>query len=135
MRSNWRTLGETWDEIASWKSSLTGKSTFDFLRGKTVLEATISDGYSTNYLQRNKNKFGFAKVLGCSDFFDFSLRERDNFDAVVSNPPWDENFLKLFYQFLKLLEKPFVLILRRRAVRHKNFVVVFGKSSHVTVID
>ena len=64
MRSNWRTLGETWDEIASWKSSLTGKSTFDFLRGKTVLEATISDGYSTNYLQRNKNKFGFAKVLG-----------------------------------------------------------------------
>ena len=135
MRSNWRTLGKTWDEIASWKSSLTDKYTFDFLKGKAVLEATVSDGYSSNYLQRNKKKYGFAKVVGCSDFFDFSLRERDNFDAVVSNPPWDEHFLKLFYQFLKLLGKPFVLILPRRAVRHKNFVDVFGKSSHMTVID
>ena len=48
VRSNWRTLGKTWDEIASWKSSLTDKCTFDFLRGKAVLEASVSDGYSSN---------------------------------------------------------------------------------------
>ena len=34
-------------------------------------------------LSRNKGKFGFAKVVGCSDFFEFSLRERDSYDAVV----------------------------------------------------
>ena len=97
VRSNWRTLPETWDEIASWESRLTGKRTFDFLRGKTILEATTSDGFSTNYLRRNKKKFGFADVLGCSNFFEYSLRERDSFDAVVSNPLWDEHFLKVFY--------------------------------------
>ena len=134
MRSNWRTLGETWDEIASWKSGLTGKRTFEFLKGKRILEATVSDGFSTNYLEHSKQKFGFASVAGCSDFFDFSLRERDSFDAVVSNPPWDESFLKLFYQYLLQLRKPFVLILRSRGVRHKNFVDVFGCSSIRTVI-
>ena len=68
VRSNCRTLGETWDEIASWESSLTEKRNFDFLRGKTVLEATTSDGYSTRYLNCNKGKLGFAKVIGCRIF-------------------------------------------------------------------
>ena len=44
MRSNGRILGETWDESASWKSSLTDNYTFDFLKGQAVLEATVSDG-------------------------------------------------------------------------------------------
>ena len=91
--------------------------------------------FHQNAYNGTKTSYWFAEVVGCSEFFDFSLRERDNFEAVVSNPPWDEHFLKLFYQFLKLLGKPFVLILPRRAVRHKNFVDVFGKSSHMTVID
>ena len=134
VRSNWRTLGETWDEIASWKSSHTGKRTFDFLRGKTILEATTSDGYSTRYLDHNKGKFGFAKVVGCSDFFDFSLRERDSFDAIVTNPPWDDCFLKIFYQYLFMIGKPFVLIFRSNGRRHKNFVDVFGKGSLTTVV-
>ena len=56
MRSNGRILGETWDESASWKSSLTDNYTFDFLKGQAVLEATVSDGISSKCLQRNKNK-------------------------------------------------------------------------------
>ena len=44
MRFNGRILGETWDESASWKSSLTDNYTFDFLKGQAVLEATVSDG-------------------------------------------------------------------------------------------
>ena len=134
VRSNWRTFGKTWDEIARWESSLTERRIFDFLRGETVLEATTSDGYSTRYLNCNKGMFGFAKVIGCSDFYDFSLRERNSYDAIVTNPPWDEGFLKIFYQYLFKIGKPFVLILRSSGTRHKMFVDVFGKGSHTTVV-
>ena len=45
VRSNWRTLGDTWEEIATWVSRKTGKRMFDFLKGKTVLEVTTSDDF------------------------------------------------------------------------------------------
>ena len=76
-RSNWRTPGETWKKIASFRSSFTGKQVFDFLKGKTILEATTSDGGSADFLRRNKDFFGFAYVLGCDDFFEYnSLKNR-----------------------------------------------------------
>ena len=131
VRSNWRTLGDTWEEIATWKSKKTGRRVFDFLKGKIVLEATTSDDFSTSYLRTNKNKFGFADVVGCKDFFEYSLKERDNFDAVVTNPPWDESFLKVFYKFLLFLNKPFVLILRRRGTRHHLFQKVFREKDYI----
>ena len=106
-----------------------------FLKGKTVLEATTSEDFSTNYLRCNKIKFGFADVVGCKDFFEYSLKERDNFDAVVTNPPWDESFLKVFYKFLLFLNKPFVLILRRRGTRHHLFQKVFGDGAYRTIIS
>ena len=135
MRSNWRTPGETWEEVASWTSKHTGKRTFDFLRGKVVLEATTSDGFSTSFLRKNKKKLGFSEVVGCVDFFKYSLKERDSFDAIVTNPPWDENFLKVFYKYLLFLKKPFVLILRSRGTRHHIFQKVFGASSQRTLIS
>ena len=135
VRSNWRTPGETWEEIASWTSKHTGKRTFDFLRGKVVLEATTSDGFSTSFLRKYKKQFGFSKVVSCVDFFKYSLKERDSFDAIVTNPPWDENFLKVFYKYLLFLKKPFVLILRSRGTRHQHFQKVFGASSQRTIIS
>ena len=112
-----------------------GRRMFDFLKGKIVLEATTSDDFSTSYLRTNKNKFGFADVVGCKDFFEYSFKERDNFDAVVTNPPWDESFLKVFYKFLLFLNKPFVLILRRRGTRHQLFQKVFGDGAYRTIIS
>ena len=134
-RSNWRTPRETWEEIASWKSSLKGKHIFDFLKGKVILEATTSDGYSRDFLKKNKALFGFADVVGCKDFFNYSLRNEDSFDAVVTNPPWDEHFLKVFYKYLLFLQKPFVLILRRGGTRHHLFEKVFGVGSYRTIIS
>ena len=103
---------------------------FDFLKGKIVLEATTSDDFSTSYLRTNKNKFGFADVVGCKDFFEYSLKERDSFDAVVTHPPWDESFLKVFYKYLLFLKKPFVLKLRSRVTRDWHFQKVFGNGSY-----
>ena len=46
---------------------------FDFLKGKTILEATTSDVGSTDFLnRRNKDLFGFADVLGCHDFLNIA---------------------------------------------------------------
>ena len=135
VRSEWRTLGDTWDEVATWISKKTGRRTFDFLRGKIVLEATTLDDFSTSYLRSNKTKFGFADVVGCKDFFEYSLKERDSFDAVVTNPPWDESFLKVFYKYLLFLRKPFVLILRRRGTRHQLFQKIFGYGAYRTIIS
>ena len=62
MRSNWRTLGDTWEKISTWKKK-TGRRMFDFLKEKIVLEATTSDDFSTSYLRTNKFKFVFADVV------------------------------------------------------------------------
>ena len=133
-RSNWRTQGETWEVIANWSSSLTGRKTFDFLKGKVILEATTSDGFSTDFLRKNKDLFGFAEVVGCHDFFKYSLANKGSFDAVVSNPPWDEYFLKVLYEYLLFLKKPFVLILRTGGTRHHLFQKIFGVGSYRTII-
>ena len=102
-RSSWRTPGETWEKVASWRSKRTGKRTFEFLKWITVLEATTSDGFSTSYLRSNKSKFGFAEVVGFQNFLEYSLRERDSFGAVVTNPPWNESFIKVVYKYLLFL--------------------------------
>ena len=105
------------------------------MKGKIVLEATTSNNFLESNILSNKIKFGFADVVGCKDFFEYSLKERDNFDAVVTNPPWDESFLKVFYKFLLFLNKPFVLILRRRGTRHQLFQKVFGDGAYRTIIS
>ena len=107
---------------------------FAFLKGKIILEATTSDGSSASFLSRNKEFFGFADVLSCDDFFEFSLKNRSRFDAVVTNPPWDKHFLKVFYKYLLFLHKPFVLVLRDRRTRHHLFEKVFGLGSSRTIV-
>ena len=104
------------------------------VKRKNYLKATTSDGGSADFLRRNKDFFGFADVLGCDDFFEYSLKNRDSFDAVVTNPPWDEHFLKVFYKYLLFLQKPFILILRDRGTRHHLFEKVFGLGSSRTIV-
>ena len=43
--------------------------------------------------------------MGCQNFFEYRLREKGNFDAVVTNPPWGESVLKVFLQILTVSQK------------------------------
>ena len=128
---------ETTSWSNGWRLKKNGRPTLELLRGKTILEATPSDGFSTSYLCTNKSKFGFAEVVPSWAVrpFRVQVKTKENFDAVVTNPPWDESFLEVFYKFLLFLNKPFVLILRRRGTRHQLFQKVFGNGAYRTIIS
>ena len=123
-RSDWETPLSTWSEIGSWTSVITGKRIFDSMQGLRILEATTSNGHSTKSLR--SPDFGFKSVVDCKDFYNYSVKYMDTFDAIITNPPWDSKFLKPFYKFLRFLQKPFIIILRSSGVRHNNFQKVFG---------
>ena len=104
------------------------------MNDKIVSKATRFDGSSTAYLKKHKKRFGFRDVIECDNFFEFALKNRNKFQAVLTNPPWDHFFLEVFYKFLLFLEKPFVLILRSNATRPNLFINVFGTQSKRTII-
>ena len=133
-RNNWTTSSSVWEEIFSWTSRGDWISPSEILNDKIVLEATRFDGSSTAYLKKHKKRFSFRDVFECDNFFEFALKNRSKFQAVLTNPPWDHFFLEVFYKFLLFLEKPFVLILRSNATRANFFIKVFGTQSKRTII-
>ena len=50
-------------------------------------QGTNSNGMANKHLE--DPAFGFLEVVECENFFEFALENRNKFDAVIDNPPWD----------------------------------------------
>ena len=67
-RANWETVKETFDDLSKFLSKTDGNcGLFSSLRGKVVLQGTMSNKRATKHLR--DASFGFAKVIECDFFF------------------------------------------------------------------
>lgn len=81
---------------------------------KVIWEAFYLNGKSGDYL----SKLGFDVIHRNEDFF-----LNNHGDIVVSNPPYTKN--KLVLRRLKLLDKPFILLLPISIIATKYFKKIF----------
>jgi len=92
-------------------------------KNKTIWEAFYGDGKSGQYLQ----ELGFNVIHDEDDFF---LNNKG--DIVVSNPPFSKS--KEITERLKLLEKPFILILPVSKLTTSYFRECFKNNNDLQII-
>lgn len=92
-------------------------------KNKTIWEAFYGDGKSGQYLQ----ELGFNVIHDEDDFF---LNNKG--DIIVSNPPFSKS--KEIIERLKLLEKPFILILPVSKLTTSYFRECFKNNSDLQII-
>ncbi len=77
-----------------------------------IWEAFYGDGKSGKYLE----ELGFDVIHEPIDFFE---EQPDNYDAIVSNPPFSK--VKEILQRLLIIDKPFILILPSSKINTSYF--------------
>ena len=92
-------------------------------KNKTIWEAFFGDGKSGTYLK----ELGFNVIHDEDDFF---LNNKG--DIVVSNPPFSKS--KEIIERLKLLEKPFILILPVSKLTTSYFRECFKNNNDLQII-
>ena len=92
-------------------------------KNKTIWEAFYGDGKSGQYLQ----ELGFNVIHDEDDFF-----LNNKADIIVSNPPFSKS--KEIIERLKILEKPFILILPVSKITTSYFRECFKNNNDFQII-
>tara|TARA_R110002072_G_scaffold7476_3_gene40197 strand:+ start:227 stop:769 length:543 start_codon:yes stop_codon:yes gene_type:complete len=94
-------------------------------KDKVIWEAFLlgSNGQSKKYLE----ELGYG-VIGETDvdFLSNDIPNRDDYDIIVSNPPFDTEIKKPILRKLKELDKPFIIIMNAMNLFSKYFKDIFG---------
>ena len=82
------------------------------------MQGTMSNKRATKHLR--DASFGFSKVIECENFFLYVLGNKNSFEAIIDNPPWDLWLLRVYFRFVR-----FLLVLPGRATEFECFVKIF----------